>query len=75
MTTLRTSIDVTAQRGSAAAPDSPQYAQLLVIQPGTSVDEAIPLRAYQVGHFHGRPVHGLRNLRERGTGAELEVRI
>ena len=64
------------QRGRAAASDRPQHTQLLVIQPGVLVDEAVTLLAEYIGHLHGRPAHcGLRNIRDRGTGVELEVLI
>ena len=76
MTALRTLIDVAAQRGRAAASDRPQHTQLLVIQPGILVDEAVTLLAEYIGHLHGRPAHfGLRSLRERGSWAGLEVMI
>ena len=76
MTALRTLIDVAAQRGRSAASDRPQHTQLLVIQPGILIDEAITLLAEYIGHLHGRPVHcGLRSLRERGNWAGLEVLI
>ena len=76
MTALQTLIDVASQRGGAAAPDRSQHTQLLVIQPGVLIDEAVPLLAEYIGHLHGRPGHfGLRSLRERGTWVELEVMI
>jgi len=76
MTALRTLIDVAAQRGGAAAPDRSQHTQLLVIQPGVLIDEAVTSLAEYVGHLHGRPGHfGLRSLRERGTWVGLEVMI
>jgi hypothetical protein len=76
MTALRTLIDVTAQRRRSAASDRPQHTQLLVIQPGVLIDEAVTLLAEYIGHLHGRPAHfGLRSLRERGSWAELEVMI
>ena len=76
MTALRTSIDVAAQRGRSAASDRPQHTQLLVIQPGILFDKTITLLAEYIGHLHGRPAHcGLRNLRERGSWAGLEVII
>ncbi len=76
MTALQTLIDVASQRGGAAAPDRSQHTQLLVIQPGVLIDEAVTLLAEYIGHLHGRPGHfGLRSLRERGTWVELEVMI
>ena len=76
MTALRTLIDVAAQRGRSAASDCPQHTQLLVIQPGVLIDEAVTLLAEYIGHLHGRPSHcGLRSLRERGTWAVLGVMI
>jgi hypothetical protein len=76
MTALRTLIDVAAQRGGAAASDRSQHTQLLVIQPGVLIDEAVTLLAEYIGHLHGRPGHfGLRSLRERGTWVGLEVMI
>jgi hypothetical protein len=45
MAALRTSIDMTVQRGCATAPDSTQHAQLLVAQPGTPIDKAIAVLA------------------------------
>jgi len=76
MTAMRTLIDVATQRGRAAASDRPQHTQLLVIQPGVLVDEAVTLLAEYIGHLHGRPAHcGLRSLRERGTWAVLGVMI
>ena len=76
MTALRTLIDVAAQRGGAAAADRPQHTQLLVIQPGILIDEAVTLLAEYIGHLHGRPAHcGLRSLRERGSWVGAEVLI
>jgi len=45
MAASRTSIDVTAQRRRPATPDGAQNAQLLIVQPWTSIDEAIALLA------------------------------
>ena len=76
MTALQTLIDVAAQRGGATAPDRSQHTQLLVIQPGVLIEEAVTLLAEYIGHLHGRPGHfGLRSLRERGTWVGLEVMI
>jgi len=45
MAASRTSIDVTAERCRPATPDGAQNAQLLIVQPWTSIDEAIALLA------------------------------
>src|ERR1017187_6537911 len=76
MTALRTLIDMAAQRSGAAASDRSQHTQLLVIQPGVLIDEAVTLLAEYIGHLHGRPAHcGLRHLRERGSWAGVVVMI
>ena len=43
MTALGALIDVTAKRRRAAAGDGPQHAQLLEVQPGALIHEAVPL--------------------------------
>jgi hypothetical protein len=45
MAASRTSINMAAQSRSPAAPDGAQNAQLLIVQPWTSIDEAIALLA------------------------------
>jgi len=69
MTAARTAIHMTAKRCGAATAQRPKNGQLLVAQPGSVLfDEAIPLRAEQVGHLHGGTAHsdsGLRSFLDR----------
>ena len=59
MAALGTGIDMAAQRRRAAALDGPQALELLPSRKlvGFRSDEAVALRANDVGHLHGRPAH------------------
>src|SRR5882724_10373135 len=58
ITATRALIEVTAQRGRAAALDGGQYFQMQPIQPGAaSVDEALPCGADNIGHLQRWPYH------------------
>jgi len=71
-----TLVNVATQLRRAAAGDSPQYGELLEVQPGTLFQEAIALLAEYIGHFHGRPAHsGFRFFRERSSCAGSEMQI
>ncbi len=53
-----TGIDMTAQRRCAAALDGPESLELLKIETFfVPVQEAVALRAEDVGHLHGGPAH------------------
>ncbi len=52
VTAMRTVIEMTAQRGGAAAPDSAQHLQMLIAEPGAVLFyETITVRAKYVGHL------------------------
>src|ERR1700730_6782675 len=58
VTAFRTGIDMTAQRSRAAALNGPKGLELLKVEaPLIPVQEAVALRAEDVGHLHGGPVH------------------
>ena len=61
-----TGIEMAAQGRRAAAGEGPQDSQLLKAQPRDSVEEAVTLRAKDVGHLHGGPVHS--GLKPSATG-------
>ena len=70
-----TGIDMAAQRRRPATGDRPQDSQMLEAQPPLIlIYEAVIVRAKDVGHLHGRPVHsGLKRLRGRGTFAVPKI--
>jgi len=58
MTASRTSIEMTTQSRRAAVRDGPEGFELLIVETASiPVQEAIALRAEDVGHLHGGPVH------------------
>src|SRR5215472_8342043 len=62
----RTLIAMSSQRRGAAACDGLEHFTMAPVNPAaTVVDEAIPLRANDVGHLQGWPGHFFSRLRER----------
>jgi hypothetical protein len=58
VTALGTSIDMTAQRSSAATLNGPKSLELLKVEaPSIQVQEAVTLHAEDIGHLYGRPTH------------------
>src|SRR5690348_1518735 len=58
VSTLRTGIEVAAQRGRAATLNGPESLELLKVETLlVPVQEAAALRAENVGHLYGGPVH------------------
>jgi hypothetical protein len=58
VTALRTGIDMTAQRSRAAALNGAKGLELLKVKaPSIPIQEAVALRAEDVGHLHGGPAH------------------
>jgi hypothetical protein len=58
VTTLRTGIDMTAQRSRAAALNGAKGLELLKAKAlAIPIQEALALRAEDVGHLHGGPAH------------------
>ena len=73
MATAITTVPVSAQGSGAAALDGAQYFQMRPPQPGSVVlDEALALRADDVGHLEGGPAHFLCSFRERFTWSGLD---
>lgn len=69
-----TAIEMTAQRGRAAALDGAEHAQVLPGQPGAvRLDEVLAVCANDVGHLEGWPGHRGCNLRERFTVSGLDT--
>ena len=64
-TALRTNIDMTSEGGRAATPDGLDRLELLDSQ-RMAVDECVAVRAEDVGHLDGGPVHWPFGLRRRG---------
>ncbi len=76
MAAANASIPVAAQRGGAATLDGVQYLPLCPRQPGpTAFDEALALRANDIGHLKGRPDHFLCFFRECWTVSGLDTFI
>jgi hypothetical protein len=58
VSTTGTSIDMAAQRGRAAALNGPESLELLKVETSfVPVQEAVALRAEDVGQLYGGPVH------------------
>ena len=58
MTALRTGIDVAAQRSRAATLNGSESLELLKIEALlVPIQEAVALRAKDIGHLHGGPAH------------------
>ena len=58
MTALRTSIEMAAQRSGAAALNGPKGFELLKVKARSiAIEEAVALRAKDVGHLYGGPGH------------------
>ncbi len=67
MAAVTTLIEMTAERGGAAALDGSQHFQVKSVQPGAvSSDEVSASTANDIGHLEGRPVHLLVVLSEKG---------
>ena len=65
-----TVIEMPAERGGPTPPEGAQDRALLHAQPGMSLEEVVTLRAEDIGHLHGGPLHdwsGFRRRRDRGT--------
>jgi len=73
MATAITTVPVSAQGSGATALDGLQYFQMRPPQPGSVVlDEALALRANDVGHLEGGPAHFLCSFRDRFTWSGLD---
>jgi hypothetical protein len=73
MTAVRALIAMTAPSGGAATRDRAKHFRVPPMQPGSVLfDEPIPLRADNVSHLEGRPVHLLCFLR-RGVSCGAEI--
>ena len=69
----RTLVAMSSQRRGAAACDSLEHFTMAPVNPAATVlDEAIALRANDVGHLQGWPGHFFSSLRERLTWSRLE---
>ena len=75
LATSRALIDMTAESRGAATHDGAHHLQLLETDSvSMTVDEVVALRAKDVGHLHGGPVHGLCFLfLDRFTVSSLEI--
>ena len=70
----RTLVAMSSQRRGAAACDSLEHFTMVPVNPAATVlDEAIALRANDVGHLQGWPGHFFSSLRERRTVSKLEI--
>ena len=74
MTAARTLIQMTAERSSPTALDSPQHAEMLPAQPGSILlDKAFTRRTNDIGHLERWRIHLLCSLRDRFTFSGLET--
>ena len=73
MAALATAIQMAAERCRAAVLDGEEHAEMQPRQPGpVLLDEAVAMRADDIGHLERWPVHLLCSLRDRFTWSRLD---
>ena len=73
MAALATAIPMSAERCRAAVLDGEEHAEMQPRQPGAVLfNEAVAVRANDVGHLEGWPLHFLCSFRDRFTWSGLE---